>query len=1225
MFEPQMITLIANAILALFFIVGFLWGLGRGSTKSIIRFIYFIVFVVIAVIASPYVTKLLLSIEIPMLEGNINNFILEQINTLLASQPEIQAFYDSNLALQNLVLQLPALLINLIVFLLLILLGKFFSWIGYIITYKIHFKNKNKKQHVVMGDKIYTLKDGKPVEITQAPEPKKHRIIGGLISSVQALILLFIIFIPISGIIDTARQYIDPALTANNSVYAETEPQKTYIPTENFEYTEISSLLNEYVPPEAFDYIGAYANSITAKMFNLGNINLLCFDTLTSIKVEDKKVVLRNELNTIANVTEGTLYITKIIEQMQTDDSFTFKTLNFNKIEKSIDSVFDSGLIATVGMETLSYFMDKVENNEIALETGYDEVITDVLKPISDNLKGITDDTETVPDKSQQNKNMLETLKSDFKAIFGIAKAMCESGIIDELVKTPVTLTIKDAYSMLVTQEKDYINEMVESILSSSSLKTATIAFANYGIKQSATELGKILTEQDGFDSLANTASLWNAVGDNLSFVIKDAFDVYIFVEKYTTGPDKLTFATFKDFQTLLTDDKFKETYDKVASILNTLTVDNAFIKTTVNGHNLLSQLYNTLNKIKKLNCYADFTKLEGLNFVDEFNLFYNFIEFANPILQDKNFDYKTYEFSAKENEQYVLNYDLLADNLSRLFDSKIAQALKTKFIADKIEIDPAKQEANLLTKIKNLLYSKDDDPETQDTEFISQLKPIISPYFNVVSELGKAGAIEFFITISDKTPVERITVVKKINTMVENLIPLETPDPATIKEDAPIYTIIDELFSTDITRIMVTEGLNYAFSLLNDRVVEDGTPVTIGEIDKRKDWNGWSEIVAEDSKLFIDNLYRIYRNVGINALDDLTVDDFVEKIPYSLLEKNFDSTDTNIGSAEALGNILDILNNSALFEYGTDEKSIIKDIITKYETVINKFINVDAALKGNETFYQRELKNIAPAIDILVNTKSDTTDTTSILEVLIQRTATNISDIKGLLGLDSDQKDTLLNSLYNSVLLENFVVETTDNLNRALIKKINSTIQDEDIVPITPIPRDDPEQTENIVKNIVKIVKTALEIANTEIDFDDLWKEDTELSTTRTLLGDLLSELKINKDLSGVFSQTYTELNTLLVIGINDVKTEIAEMLNDYISLTEHPINDNIKPEEYDVSDEFTEISNVLIKFKAIQDKGITDLEEIKTNLISTLEENQSEAFADVYSALLALNLSDI
>ena len=135
--NPTLITMGFNILLAVFVVLGFLWGLGRGLKKSLLRFGFFIGFVIIFALISPIIAKALLGINVGT--GTIEEMIkqalleIEFINDIVASNPGFMDF----------ITQLPLILVNLVLFIVLALVAKMLSWVGYSITAKIVFR-KNK-------------------------------------------------------------------------------------------------------------------------------------------------------------------------------------------------------------------------------------------------------------------------------------------------------------------------------------------------------------------------------------------------------------------------------------------------------------------------------------------------------------------------------------------------------------------------------------------------------------------------------------------------------------------------------------------------------------------------------------------------------------------------------------------------------------------------------------------------------------------------------------------------------------------------------------------------------------------------------------------------------------------------------------------------------------------------------------------------------------------------
>ncbi|MBQ4535465.1 MAG: hypothetical protein IJA22_01415, partial [Clostridia bacterium] len=128
--DASIIALIINLVLVLFLVFGLLWGLGRGFKKSLVRLAYLLVFVVIFALLSPVISSALLNINLPQsfvasiasgveipAEGMSITALLELLIVGTADSPtEIGRLCADNPALAELITKLPAVLVNLFVF-----------------------------------------------------------------------------------------------------------------------------------------------------------------------------------------------------------------------------------------------------------------------------------------------------------------------------------------------------------------------------------------------------------------------------------------------------------------------------------------------------------------------------------------------------------------------------------------------------------------------------------------------------------------------------------------------------------------------------------------------------------------------------------------------------------------------------------------------------------------------------------------------------------------------------------------------------------------------------------------------------------------------------------------------------------------------------------------------------------------------------------------------------
>ena len=142
--DASLITLVANVLLALFIVLGFFWGLGRGLKKSALRIVFFVVFSVAAFFLSSVITATIANISITV-DGE-SQTLSELVLSAILSSPEIKDFYDSSTAIQGLIAQLPLMVLNVLVFIVLLIVFKFLSWLFFAITARIVFRRTKKKK-----------------------------------------------------------------------------------------------------------------------------------------------------------------------------------------------------------------------------------------------------------------------------------------------------------------------------------------------------------------------------------------------------------------------------------------------------------------------------------------------------------------------------------------------------------------------------------------------------------------------------------------------------------------------------------------------------------------------------------------------------------------------------------------------------------------------------------------------------------------------------------------------------------------------------------------------------------------------------------------------------------------------------------------------------------------------------------------------------------------------
>ena len=162
--DATLITLIINIVLAAVILFGFLGGL-RGLKKSTFDLVVFIVQLLVVFFLTPVISNLVLNITI---DGKtINNHILGFVNNLLGAETASSSF------IKDIVSNVPIMVVNIAVTILLIVLSCILFKIIAVIVYKIMFKKDKEK--VIEKCEIV---NGAPQMVKTTVKKKKHRING---------------------------------------------------------------------------------------------------------------------------------------------------------------------------------------------------------------------------------------------------------------------------------------------------------------------------------------------------------------------------------------------------------------------------------------------------------------------------------------------------------------------------------------------------------------------------------------------------------------------------------------------------------------------------------------------------------------------------------------------------------------------------------------------------------------------------------------------------------------------------------------------------------------------------------------------------------------------------------------------------------------------------------------------------------------------------------------
>ena len=960
--SASMIGLILNLILLGAVGFGFLFGALRGAKKSGIRIIWLVAFLGVALLISPLISKAIINIQISPTQGTIEQLIEAEIMNI----PEIADIYADNAALQELVAGLPAAIINLAVFMVLVPVAMGISYIAYLITKSIlNRKNKNQIQ-----EKQYTVQDGHPVVVNN-PKPKKHRIWGGVIGAVGGFVICFCLFLPINGAVHTIKQYIDPTPVAS----AET----------TFEYAEISKLMTERIGQDAIDIIKAVDGTVLSKISGVGNIDLALFDAISTTKVGGETISLRKELNTLANVGETVLYI-----QNSTDESgnINFQNLNFEKLETTVDAVFESGLVKVVGVELLQAYLDKAVNGTLLADMvssgQLDQKTADFAKEILAQVWA----------SMQAGDGKLAThLHSDCIALLGVAESAIESGLVGEIAANK-THTEKEWFEIAqsclygthensLTANHNYLQDIINHLFESSSLKAAIVGAVNIGLNEITTWLDTTLSNQ-GVDTTANPVVFdrltqenidWNSVEKTFLHLVQDVIVVADFAITNNLTDGEI------DIKSLINHEKFDATALALANALDELQT-SPLITNTLGGENVLNQAFDEFARVEKFGKFVDLSALRNTDWNAEITALLQITQFAKPAINAqniKNFAFKDLDFSTLQTNQTISN----------LFGGNLASAIKLDWVkTNKIYTSQSAENKELFDII------------LQDATALADLKTTAVALANAASLLGETGIVEIFMQGAD---------AEKLNATATALV-VKTDEKTLLKN------ALDTLFEDDkLCRAFVWALNNMIIPALEESAGD------MGEIDALapEKLAAWKSSTS-DFESAITALLEVYLSLDIQTFEGISGD--AASILKLVLNDDFEIT-----NAQKIGVALDKLCTTSAFATTQDKqvaKQYLYNALKEFEDV-----NASAILTGGTNFWTNELTNLAPSLMLLKNTYADNTQTTTLLDMVLAGEADKLIETTGFMALENEQIEELIFALQTSQLFEPVAQEIIDSI----------------------------------------------------------------------------------------------------------------------------------------------------------------------------------------------------
>lgn len=423
-----MVSGIIYGMFALFLILGILFGLKRGLTKSIIRFVAVLISCVAVIFIAQPITNAVLTADISSsgfeiggvpvttIEATIVNYIsqISVVAQLMQASPTLKA----------LVTALPTIILNLVLFVLLFFITKgILYFVGLLIN------------------KFAVKKD--------AP---KRRLWGALVGAVQGIVVFLFVLMPIAGtmnlITDTTKVINNSNTTATASAVTVDSGNQTGVDLENVNISNVVDEYNDIFIIKMFNAIGykSLTNSV--------------FDKLTTMELSDTQTTtLRTEATVLAKVVTG-------YDKLKNVDVSKFSAENETDAKNFIDAAFESPIIGGVATELVTGLSNAWVGANPSDFAGVEKPVLD--SKLLEGLDAILINLRT---------STTEDLKSDLKVIVGALKISADYNLTENINGKNNTDNLVQAIG-----QEGCVENIVGTLASGKTTKAAIPAFIEYGL-----------------------------------------------------------------------------------------------------------------------------------------------------------------------------------------------------------------------------------------------------------------------------------------------------------------------------------------------------------------------------------------------------------------------------------------------------------------------------------------------------------------------------------------------------------------------------------------------------------------------------------------------------------------------------------------------------------------------------------------------------------------------
>lgn len=512
-------SIISTSVITIFLfciILGFLFGYIRGYQKSLVRFLILLAVTVLTFFVVPSITSAVLEMDISKWNINIGGVQVVTLGDLIVDMlekiPVVQDLIESSPTFESIITLAPQLIANVLLFIVFFFVFKWFSMAIYWIIAGIFFSKKK------MGDK------------------DKHKFVGAVIGLFQGLMIAVVLFVPVYGVVETAKPLVSAVSaveeTKNDGTEESVTPETVYVSSteisteegtesvepetgSNSETSQEESQNAVDVLKESKTYVDAFDDIWLIKVFNalkIKNISVAMFDGLTTVKDKHVELSLRSEVETIAKAYPGLSGI--INNEVDTEDPEFYDDLN-----NSFDILYSSPILSGVVSELVPAISRRwtdptLEDNKfcgIGKPTFSDESTNRVFDALLENLKSQTDK---------------DSLKKDLTTSIDVMKLCASSGVVGALKGNG---DIMD--TLLLEKNQNLISDIIDLARRSTTLLDCLPRIIDLGMNQ----LYKALDIKDVSEIEASSSEIdWDREKVQLQKVFNNVLSLYDKIDKGT-------------------------------------------------------------------------------------------------------------------------------------------------------------------------------------------------------------------------------------------------------------------------------------------------------------------------------------------------------------------------------------------------------------------------------------------------------------------------------------------------------------------------------------------------------------------------------------------------------------------------------------------------------------------------------------------------------------------